>query len=383
MARIPLAWMQLKKEKGRFAVALAGVGFAVVLILMQMGFRESMFESAVQFHRAMRYDLVLIDPKTDYIVVPSSFSRRRLYQALGVPSVESVTAVYMWRAQLRNPDNGSSRLINVVGIDPADGVFDLPEVRAGLREIRKQDVLLFDQGSRPEFGPIADYIDSGRRVRTELNDREVELTALFKIGTSFGIDGSVITSDANFLRIFPRRERGLIDYGLIRLESGTDASAAAEAVRSRLDPDVAVLTRQQFIEREQTYWRNTTPIGAVFTLGVVIGILVGAIIVYQILFADVSDHMVEYATLKAMGYSNGYLSRVVLEESLILAGLGFIPGLAISWWLYGIAGNATRLPMIMTPERVGGVLLLTVAMCTVSALIALRKVRAADPADIF
>ena len=113
------------------------------------------------------------------------------------------------------------------------------------------------------------------------------------------------------------------------------------------------------------------------------GFTVGGIIVYQILFADVSDHLAEYATLKAMGYTNGYLAWVVLQEAAILAVLGFIPGLAVSLFLYGAAAEATRLPLEMNLEVGALVLLLTVSMCALSGVIALRKIRSADPAEIF
>jgi putative ABC transport system permease protein len=84
-----------------------------------------------------------------------------------------------------------------------------------------------------------------------------------------------------------------------------------------------------------------------------------------------------------MGYSNGYLSRVVLQQALILAVLGFLPGAAISIWLYHLASEATRLPIYLTSERALLVLVLTVAMCSLSALLALRKVRSVDPAEVF
>jgi putative ABC transport system permease protein len=156
-----------------------------------------------------------------------------------------------------------------------------------------------------------------------------------------------------------------------------------DAIRAVLPQDVLVLTRQEWIERERNYWMATTPIGAVFSFGVVVGLVVGAIIVYQILFADVSDHLPEYATLKAMGYSNRYVSGVVIQQAVILAVLGFVPGAILSWWLYRVIGGATRLPMTLDGERGVTVLALTVAMCAVSGTLALRKVRRLDPADVF
>jgi putative ABC transport system permease protein len=117
--------------------------------------------------------------------------------------------------------------------------------------------------------------------------------------------------------------------------------------------------------------------------GVIMGLVVGMIIVYQILFADISDHLKEYATLKAMGYANRYLSGVVLMEATILGVIGFVPGVAICERLYAVAKQATMLPMAIAPLRAAEVLGLTLVMCWGSALIAMRKLRAADPADVF
>ena len=144
-----------------------------------------------------------------------------------------------------------------------------------------------------------------------------------------------------------------------------------------------MLTKRGFAERERAYWATSTPIGFVFAFGTIMGLVVGLIIVYQILFADISDHLAEYATLKAMGYTNRNLFSVVFQEATILAILGFIPGFAISLWLYRITENATLLPMRMGLTLVGMVLTLTIAMCCASGAMALRKVRTADPAEIF
>jgi putative ABC transport system permease protein len=224
---------------------------------------------------------------------------------------------------------------------------------------------------------------AGEVVRTEVNDREIEVVGLYEMGTSFGIDASILTSADNFLRLFPNRPRTQIDYGLIRIEPGADLEAVRSELERVLPDDVNVFTREQFVAREHAYWDSTTPIGFVFAFGSIIGVVVGAIIVYQILFADVSDHIAEYATLKAMGYSNRYMSWVVIQQSVILGALGFVPGVVVCLWLYRLTGEATHLPMFLTWERAVGVLALTIGMCAVSGLLALRKIRALDPAEIF
>lgn len=380
---IPLGWLQLKREKLRFGVALLGVAFAVVLILMQIGFREALFNSAVRFHDALDADIVLVAHDQTNIVAPRSFSQRRLYQALSVSGVAGVTPVYVAIGSFENPETHASRGIFVMGIDPSGHPLRLPELLAAGDRIAQQDVALFDARSRPEFGPVPALLAANGRLPVDVNHRRIELDGVFQFGTSFGIDGSLVTSETNFLRIFPNRERGLIELGVVRVEPGRDPLAVRDAIRTRVDRDVLVLTREEFRAREIAYWDSATPIGYVFSFGVVVGLVVGGIIVYQILFADVNDHLAEYATLKAMGYSNGFLAGVVIQQAVVLATLGFLPALGIALVLYRVSGEATRLPLEMTRETAFFVFLLTVAMCTASALMALRKVRSADPAEIF
>ncbi len=383
---IPIAWLQLWAEKLRLLVALFGVAFAVILIFVQLGFQEAMFGSSVRWHESLVYDIAMISPKMDFIVQPEAFPRRRLVQALGVPGVESVSPLYLGQGSWRNPDAPEeTRNIFVLGFNPSERVFTLPDVRAQANALRMPDVLLYDALSRPEFGPIPALLreSKGAGVETEVGNRRVRIVGLFELGTSFGIDANVITSDLNFQRLFPHQNAAQVTIGLVRSAPGADPEKLRDRIAAALPRDVTVLTRQGFINRELLYWNRNTPIGYVFSLGVAIGLTVGAIIVYQILFADVSEHLQEYATLKAMGYSDRFLAGVVLQEAVILALLGFVPGTAITFLLYRAAGEATRLPLEMTLPRAALVLGLTVTMCCVSAVLALRKVRAADPAEIF
>jgi putative ABC transport system permease protein len=381
---IPLAWLQLSREPLRLAVVVAGVAFAVVLILMQLGFREALFKSAVRYHEALDYDLALLSPKTPFIVYPQSFARGRLYQTLGYEGVAGVTPVYLGQQVWKNPDDlTQTRLIFLVGIDPSRDVLDVAGIDDYWDRVRLADFVLYDRASRPEYGSVVARFEAGQRVMTEVGDRRIEVAGLFELGTSFGIDGSVITSDLNFLRLFPHRSPGAIDLGLVELEPGVDPDAVRDAIAASIPRDVEVLTRADFIAREKAYWDANAPIGYVFLFGVIMGLAVGGVIVYQILFSDVSEHLHEYATLKAMGYRNAYLFSVVLQESIILSLLGYVPGVLVTLGLYSVSEAATGLPLRLTAERAVVVLILTLAMCCISGAIALRKVRSADPAEVF
>ena len=383
MFRVPLAWLQLEKEKLRFAVAIAGVSFAVVLILMQLGFREAMFVSSVRWLERLRYDLVLISHDTPFIVAPTEFAEARLHQARGIAGVASVAPIRAGLGAFENPKTHEVRRIYVVGVRTSDDPIDVPEISRQLAAVALQDRVLFDQRSRPEFGPIASLVHETGPLRVEMNGRAVDVVGAFPLGSSFGIDGNVVTSDANFLRLFPRRAPGTIDFGLVRAAPRESPELLRDRIRAAVERDVDVLTKAEWIAREKRFWAATTPIGYVFAFGTVVGLFVGAIIVYPILFADVSDHLPEYATLKAMGYTDLFVASIVVQQAVILGVFGFLPGALVSAWLYRVAGAATRLPLELTPGRIASVLGLTIAMCTISALFALRKVRSADPAEIF
>ena len=381
---VPLGWLQLKAQKLRLVAAITGITFAVILIFVQLEFREALFVSAVRYHTAMDYDLAMLSPKTDFMVSSKQFPRSRLYQVLGFEGVESVTAVYMRLVSWRNPaDPSNARNILAIGFDPSEQGFNRLLSSEQKEAIKIPDQVIFDRRGRDEYGPVRDLLDAGQPVSAEINDRRVAVASMYEVGTSFGLDGGVISSDLNFLRILPTRKKSAIDFWLIKLEPGQDAAEVQARIRESVPMDVRVLTRQEFMDLEIQYWNKTTPIGYIFAFGAVMGLIVGLIIVYQILFADVQDHLKEYATLKAMGYTHGYLRNVVLQEAIILAVLGFIPGLGIAHLVFTKGADATRLPLEMSVQSAAGVFVLTVAMCAGSGLMALRKLRAVDPAEVF
>ena len=380
----PLAWLQLTREKTRLLVALAGIAFAVILMMMQLGFRDALFDSAVRIHQRLKGDIFVLNSQSLSLVDLKDFSQKRLYQALGLPGVESVSPIYVGYGLWKNPETGGKRSLMTLGIDPEDDIFDLPEVERELLSLRESDVVLFDRASREEFGNIQELFSKNSQVTAELEDRRITVKGLFTLGASFGSDGTVITSGLNFIRIFDeQRTNGLIDIGVISLKQGASVERTIQELKKSLPNDIEILSKDQFIEFEKSYWRDSTAIGFIFTIGAILGFVVGTVIVYQILYADITDQMMEYATLKAIGYSNFYLSKLVFQEAILLSILGFIPGFALCLQLYQGAREGSGLPLNMTLERSLTVFCLTVLMCIISGLIAMRKTQSADPADIF
>lgn len=382
---IPLGLHQLWHQKLRMVAATMGITFAVVLIFVQLEFREALFASAVRYHQSMDYDLAMLSPKTDFLLVAEQFPRNRLYQAQGFDAVEQVTPVYLSTAVWRHPtEPGRSRRIFVIGFDPTDPGFGRLISAENHRALQIPYQVIFDRLSRPEYGPVEALMqERDGELTTEINDLEFTVVDLYGVGTSFGLDGGIITSDLNFRRMFGDRDEGAIDLGLIRLAPGQDPAEVQAMIQSRLPGDVRVLTRAEFAQMEMDHWGSTTPIGFVFAFGAIMGLVVGAIIVYQILYADVQDHLEEYATLMAMGYNHRYLVGVVLQESLVLAILGFLPGLGIATVLYDITAQATQLPMAMSMNAALSVFALTLTMCIFSGMLALRKLKTVDPAEVF
>lgn len=384
--RIPVAWKQLTKQRTKTLIAIAGIAFADVLMFMQLGIWEALFNSAVELHSSLNGEIVLVSGRYKSLISLDPFSERRLRQAEGFEGVESTSPIYLNFVQWKNPENKAIWNIFAIGFNPEDRVLNMPEVIENQEKLHLPDSVLFDRGSRKEFGPVAALLEqeSAGTITTEVENRLVSLEGLFKMGTSFGINGNMITSDINFLRILnKKRQKGLIDIGLIKLSPGANAQEVMSNLRANLPDDVRVLSKEEFITQEKNFWNTSTPVGFTFALGAVIGFIVGSVIVYQILYSDVSDHLSEYATLKAIGFKDRYLLLIVFQEALILAAIGFIPGIAIATGFYATMKQATLLPIAMTPERAVFIFILTGAMCSISAAIAVRKLQSADPADVF
>jgi putative ABC transport system permease protein len=378
-----LAWRQLRAEKGRLASAIAGVMFACVLVFMQLGFRSALFDSATALLQSMRADLFLMHPLTTASFKPETFPRARASQALALPEVGAAVPVYLAQASWRNPETGMRRAVQLIGFDTEAGVMDFPGLAPLADALKRPDTVAFDRRSRPEFGDMAKLLGERGPFEVQIGNRMMQVAGLVEIGPSFGADGNIVLSEVNFRRLVKERLVSAVDLVAIKLRPGTDVEAARQRLSELLPRDVIVLSQAELVAWERRYWEEATPIGFIFAFGSLMGLVVGMVIVYQILFSDIASHLREYATLKAMGYSNWYLGRAVLSAALILAALGFVPGFAVSSILYHVVGEGTYLPLDMDAERAIGVFGMIFAMCGLAGLLAMRKLRDANPADMF
>ena len=386
--RTPLGWKQLVHSKGRLAIATAGVAFAVLLVFMQLGFMNMLFDSAVVIHRKLNADIVLLSSTARDFSNAGTFPRTRLLQALGVPGVADAEAFYVttrdWIKQ-SDTNRGERGQMLLMGVRPDFKAFQDPVITAQQHLLVETGAALFDRQTRGNFATFRDAVERGERPQTELGGRTVTLVGTMQVGSTFGLEGALLVSDQSFFEFAINRVPGAPSVGLIRVEAGHDVEAVAAAIRARLGgyDDTMVMTMPAFIEHSRNRIQRDSPVAVVFGFGAAIGMLVGLVIVVEILSADVHDHLAEYATLKAMGFTNRSLIGVVFEQSLILSVAGFIPGLAASLALYAVVRSLLTMPIGMTLERLLLVLFLAVALCVIAGAIAMRRVRKADPADVF
>ena len=382
--RLPIGWLQLMHNKTRLIAAVGGVTFANVLIFMQLGFMNALFETSVFSHRSFDADIVLVSSDFRSLREASPIPRTRMYQALSVSGVQSATPIYMGTRLWIDKETGDTTNFRVTGIDPYADVFVDQVLSAKSRNLHVPSTAIVDQKTRDFNSNIQAKLQSGGKVDVEIGGRAISFVDLFNQGASFDVDGTLIVSDQTFLRLFPNRRPGTPTLVLLK----TDDPKQAERISAHINQhvahgDIRSMTKQAFVDAEQNYQATQTPIGFVFTFGVAIGIVVGLVIVYQVLSTDVQDHLSEYATFKAIGYPKSFFFGIVLEEALSLAALGFVPGFVICLALYQLAAARTGLPITMPWTRPLFVFFLTAAMCTASGMIATRRLNAADPAELF
>jgi putative ABC transport system permease protein len=404
--KTPLAWKNLVHNKVRTAVALAGVGFAVILIFMQLGFLGAVRKTATQIYDALDFDLMLRSPAYLHLTEPRSFPRERVYQAASLAEVEQAQPFYLGLSEWQAPQpddalphewSGDWRGIITMGVDPNDPPFLPADLREKSRKLTSPRFVLIDSKSKPEFGPKngVRFSEADIGVETAVGGGRMRIVDVVELGTGLAANGACIANYEGFARACPWQPLDETNLGLITLKDGVDPEAAkarlqallgaptTSAIPSSQPADVEVLTRADVSEREEYRWVVQTPLGQIFTFGVWVAMFVGVSIVYQILSTDIANMMGEYATLKAMGYPNRYLATVVLQQSVLLALVGYVPSLVIAWSLYSFVGSQSGLPMVMTWQIMVTVLVLAVLMCMLSGMAALRKLFQADPADLF
>ncbi len=379
---IPLAWLQLASESKRFAVALAGITFAVAMMLFQMGLQTALYKQVVGPLLLLDGQVMIVGSHYEYFGVGRGFANVRLHQALANPDVVEANSIKLGCASFKSVGDGRERDIFLIAFDPSRKVFLSKDICEQQNLLKNHGTVLFDSLSRSQYGDVGRLFESGGNVRTEIAGEKSDIAGLIEIGPTFAADGNVLMSLAT-LEKFWHSPSGVSDVGVLKLREGANPDEVAESLKKIFPQSVKVMTKDEFVKSEKAYWGKRTPIGFVIGASMAVAIFVGAVIVYQILYTDVSDHIPEYATLKAIGFADSFFVGIIVQESFILSFLGFIPGALLAELLYIMTREIAGMPTYMSLDSLLIVFGLSLSMCVFAGLLATRKLRKANPADIF
>lgn len=388
--KINLALLNILHDPRKTALSIAGIGVAILLIFMQLGFRGAVESTATNVYGKLDFDILLRSADYLHFMDSGEIDRSAIDQAAALSDVESTNSLNVSVARWRNPNTGTSRGMMILGVQPTRSPFQDRRVDRDFESLNTDASVLIDQQSHPEFGPTNGKkfgkLDIGQA--SELGDKQVVIANVFNMGAGLAANGAAILSEGGFQRIAKGRSSDQVSLGLVSVREGRSPTEVAQAIRSRLrisgvKTSVQVLTRDEVVQEELDRWLGETPIGFIFTLGVVIAFIVGAAIVYMVLGNDVSNRIHEYATLRAMGYSNQYMGLMVLKQAGYLALFSFVPALGLSFGLYWLTSNLANLSMVMNWERALFVLIITLAMCGISGVLAMTKLWKVEPAELF
>lgn len=377
---VPLAWRSLTANKRRLLRSSAGIGFAVLLMLMQLGFEKAFFDASLQVLRAIDGDVILQSAHKYQFATQDPIPAGLLATAKKVPGVASARPLYADWYDLfwKNPFDGKAYLVRGLAFDPDEPVFLFPEVNAERARLKPTGAVLVDRRGRRFLG-----MDRATG-QSELNGTTVDIAGSFALGPDFLSDGTVIMSDRTFARLLPSAAGPPgIEAGVIKLAPGADPARVLTALKTALPAGIAVMTKDQLIAFERKFQADVSSAGPIFAIGTIVGFVVGMLISYQITFTEVADRLPQYATLKAMGYPTRYLLRVVLEQAGLNAIAGWTPAWLLSLGLYRAISLVALLPLHMDVRITLLSLGLTLGMCLISAAIAVRRVIRADPAAVF
>jgi putative ABC transport system permease protein len=415
MSTPPIALRNVMHGGRKTVVAVAGVAFAVTMVLLQLGFYGAVQITATNAYEQLDFDVVLLATTYDQFFAPGEFPLQRLRQARSVEAVAGAAPLYatfnLWRCPPFPPDDPEvawdderpepgalsrwlmgnrlprplrRRELLVIGValdnDPFLGPIRraIEDARPRLQEPR---CVLLNELSNLDFGwPLVGRFDGWEMGRTA-----VRVVGGFPMLRGFAADGVAICSDANFARLCERPSTEQVQFGLLKLrnQDATTVEAACRTLREILPPDVVPYARAEILRRESEHWVGQTATGKLFSFGVIVATIVASAVIYQVLSNDVRDHLPEYATLKAMGYTNADLARVVIRQALIYAVAAYLVAVLLGLGLYRATEALAGIPMRLTPHILGLTLLVTALIGLASGVLTLEKVWRANPADLF
>ncbi|MEM8754323.1 MAG: ABC transporter permease, partial [Pseudomonadota bacterium] len=301
-----MGWLQLTHNRGRLGAALSGVSFATILVFAQLGVLGALNASIVMPYERIDADVMISAADANTLTEGSHAPRQWMFQALSARGVAEAAALYVGAIEWSLGD-GSTATLQLLALEPSQAHFFKGDLARAAKATAQADAALIDVSTRGvDLGDLAG-LSPDAPVETEMNGRTIELIGSFSIGSGFSADGYSIVSDQTFLRLFPKRSAGAPNHLLLKTDPDADVADVVARIKALLPPDYArVRTLEAAKEEDRAYQTTERPTGVIFGFGVVIGVLVGVVIVYQVLATDVADHLAEYATFKAIGYPHRF-----------------------------------------------------------------------------
>jgi putative ABC transport system permease protein len=379
--RVPLAWRNLLADKWRLVRASAGIAFAVLLMLVQLGFEQAFFTASLAQVEALNGDLFVFNASKYRFGTRDPFAPHDLETIKTVPGIATTAPFYAdWMDFFwTSPVDDKPHLVRVFAINPdAAAIFNIPAIADQQTLLKPDDTVLIDSRSRHFLGMDTHVTDA------KLNGETVHVVGKFELGPDFMSDGTLVMSDKTFAKFFRIPATAMpVETAVIRLQPGENLAAAQQRLTAALPTTLRVMTKPQIVEFENDFQAKLSSAAPIFWLGAMVGFVVGTLISYQIIYTELSDRLPQYATLKGIGYENSYLIASVLRQALLTGIAGYIPAWLLCLAVYKIVGNIALLPLHMTLSLTLISLALTLGMCLLAGAIAIRRVIAADPAEIF
>jgi putative ABC transport system permease protein len=371
---VSLARKNLLHDRLRFAITVAGVAFAVTLVLVQVGLFMGLLDKATTTIEHARADIWVTSHNTPNVDFAHTFPDTSVLRVRGVPGVARADNLIISFMNLQLP-NGAEEGTLVYALEDFS-VWNLPwAVNEGnVADLRRGPYILMDRSAERRFGKF------------EVGEYREILHRRFKIiGTTSGA-ASFTTAPISFMDYRRAQElnENLINkttYILVKVAPGADVSTVAADIRKRL-PYNDVYASADWAARSRSYWIKSTGLGMSMGVTVFLGILVGIVIVGQTLYTSAVEHVKEFGTVKAIGGSNWDIYRILGEQALIAALVGFALGALISVGMRpAMAGLG--LNVLLTARFAGAVFVGTVFMCLGAAVFSFRRVAGIDPALVF
>jgi putative ABC transport system permease protein len=381
--RLPVGWLQLRHHRMRLAAAVAGVAFANMLVFVQLGILSAMNDVVRTSYSPFRADIVISPSNANTLTDGATLARRVVYQAIAQPGVAAAAPLYVGQVAWERPNVPATSLI-VYALPPESKRFAGAAVAEQLDAVSAPMRAILDALSRDVDPAWAARASPDTPLEFEVDGKAIAAIGSYSMGAGFGWDGSLVVSDLTFMRLVRQRSMGTPSHVLVDLAPGSELAAALTQLRAALSMEpVKVRSFSQAVEDNVSFQATEVPMGSIVGAGVLLGLLVGVVIVYQVLATDVAAHLRDYATFKAIGYSHPYILGVIFEQAMILAVLGFLPGLASASAIYALLAHATDLPFGMDLGRSLTVFVGTLLACMLSGALAARRLRTIDPAELF